>query len=159
LAHVFPDQQDFKHGFELSPILTAVLNQYDISDTERPGIDELISLVNTLSGLPHPVDWPPWKQEYRIRSPLFREIISYFQKCETAPISGAGKTHQLLEQRDAVQGWTPLQWAAFVGRQPELDTLLRNGAVSFGINSTDRNILHHDVESKTDTVLSYLPRH
>jgi hypothetical protein len=78
LAHIFPDQQDFKHGFGLSLILTAVLNQYDISDTERPGLDELISLVNTLSGLPHPVDWPPWKQAYCIRSPLFWEIISYF---------------------------------------------------------------------------------
>lgn len=159
LANVFPDAPDFRYDFELSPILSAVLQEYDESDTERPRLDTLINFTKELSDLARPIDWSLWRQVYRNRSPLFLELISYFQQDETRQSSGTATMHNLLEQPDALQKWTPVQWAAFTGRVHELTTLLENGADAFAITSSGRNILHQAAESAIDEVLAYLLRH
>ncbi len=67
--------------------------------------------------------------------------------------------HDLLEQPDALQKWTPMQWAAFTSRLRELTTLLENGADPFAVTSSRRNVLHHAAESAIDGVLAYLLQH
>jgi ankyrin repeat protein len=83
-------------------------------------------------------------------------MISCFEIA--ADDTDAGQVHfrRLLEQPDILQRWTPLQWAAFVDRKDEFNTLIENGADPFRITPSGRNVLHHAAESGTSDVLEYL---
>src|SRR5690348_16165157 len=78
LARCFEDQ-DFRYEFELSPILTAVLHEYDERDLERPPLKALLDFAVQLSKITSPDDWTMWRWRYRARSPLYQELISFFE--------------------------------------------------------------------------------
>lgn len=83
-------------------------------------------------------------------------MISYFEIAADGKDAGHVAFRRLLEQPDALQRWTPLQWAAFVDRKDELNTLIENGADPLKITPSRRNVLHHAAESRTSDVLEYL---
>jgi ankyrin repeat protein len=156
IARRFPNQ-DFRNEFELSPILTAVLHEYDDDHPERPMLEVLLEFATRLSEMSGQQDWAGLRAQYRNRSPLFQELISYFESFNYSsdPTSAISS---LLEWPDTVQRWTPLQWAAFVDREDEFVQLLASGADPFKITPSKRNLLHQAAESGTYNVLAFLLR-
>lgn len=155
-AKLFPDEEDFRYDFELSPILSAVLREYDSADLERPDLSTLIEFAELASNAPSSEDWASWQQKYRHRSPLFQDLITIFHKANMNEEAKAERLHQLINQPDTLQKWTPLQWAAYVGRTDEFIDLLLHGADPFAITPSGRNVVHHAVDSDADGILLYL---
>ncbi|CAM6000584.1 unnamed protein product [Sphagnum balticum] len=165
IADLFPDKADFKYDFDLSPILIALLGEYDPEDKERPSLESLITFAKEAVDAPLNHDWRAQKREYRNRSPLFLELIGNFHNA--GPTRGArlGVLADLLNGPDGLQSWAPLQWAAYVDRESEFVALVDN-EVSFpgqtpsllGLTPSHRNVFHHAAESGTQDVLEYLFR-
>ncbi|KAH0537440.1 hypothetical protein FGG08_005748 [Glutinoglossum americanum] len=150
------DDQDFRFDFELSPIHSAVLREYDAFDLEKPSLNTLIDFGKELSKVSCKEDWTSWRLDYRDRSPLFQEMISYFETAVDGGETGEDAFYRMLDQPDALQRWTPLQWAAFVDRKNEFITLMKHGADPFKITPSGRNLLHQAAESGTTDVIEYL---
>lgn len=156
LPKLFPDGEDFIDDFGLSPIHCAVLHEYDEDDSEKPGLRSLLDLAHQLTGAMSEDEWRLLKWAQRRRSRLWREIISYFERNASDKFGRGDPFHQLLEQPDALQMWTPLQWAAFVDRQEEFALLLASGADPFILTPSRRNLVHQATESGTSDVLTII---
>jgi ankyrin repeat protein len=154
-AKLFPDEEDFRYDFELSPILSAVLREYDSADLERPDLSTLIGFAELAKNAPSGEDWSLWQQKYRHRSPLFQDLIATFHGANMDEEAKAERFRQLINQPDALQKWTPLQWAAYVSRTEFIELLL-HGADPFAITPSGRNVVHHAVDSNADGILIYL---
>jgi ankyrin repeat protein len=152
------DDGDFRVDFELSPILSATLGEYDSADSERPSLDEIINFAKRLAAISLPVDWDSWKKVYANRSPLFLEVIHHFRSGYEKQSPPAKIFHDLLEQKDVIQHWTPVLWAAYMGREQQLISLLENGADPFYVTQLGGNIFHQAAESANINVLNYLLR-
>jgi hypothetical protein len=159
LADLFSDNADFRYDFELTPIHSAVLHEYDTIHSERPDLSSLLVFAWQMSNVSRKEDWKMWKWKYRDRSPQFRELIDWFEKGLESGESGEARFCHLLEQPDALQFWTPLQWAAFVDREKEFALLIKIGADPFKITPSGRNVLHQAAESGTSGVITYLLSH
>jgi len=157
VASAFPNADDFRYDFDLSPVLSAVLRQYDSADTERPTLDTIIDFAKNAVTAPLDVDWSRRKRELRGRSPLFQEIIGFFQKVGSTEGARLGAFYDFLDSPDALQTWTPIQWAAYVDRRHEFDLLVKNGIPRQLLKLTPlrRNVLHQAAESGTQDTLSY----
>lgn len=156
LSRLLEDDGDFRIDFELSPILSATLAEYDPDDVERPSVEELLALAERLTSSHDPVHWESLKEKYITRSPLFLEVIAH---CRSGYRNGESPSkifRSLLEMTDSIQQWTPLLWAAYAGRQSSLTTLLKHGANAFYITPSGRNIFHHVCESGDTDILIYL---
>ena len=157
LADLFQESAEFRYDFELSPFHSAVLHEYEITDQERPDLQSLLRAAEEMSEAPNSKGvWTHWKWQHRNRSPLFRELIDWFQKGWKSGESGSQRLRSLLEKPDSVQGWTPLQWAAFVDRKVEFGLLLDFGADPLKITSSGRNVLHQAAESGSDEVVALI---
>jgi ankyrin repeat protein len=156
LARLFSNHDDFKEDFELSPILSATLDEYDTVDLERPSLERIIHFAQLLTANSPHVDWASCKRRYAYRSPLFRDVIRHFHSGFKQGEPPSKTLHNLLEQPDSIQFWTPVLWASFTGREHQLITLLENGADPFYITPSRRNIFHHAGESGNNRVVSYL---
>lgn len=156
LSRLLSDDGDFRVDFELSLILSTTLGEYDGADSERPSLDEILNFAKQLALMPLPVDWDSWKRAYASRSPLFLEVIHHFRSGYEKRSSPTKIFHDLLEQRDAIQQWTPVHWAAYMGREQQLISLLENGADPFYVTSLGGNIFHQAAESANINVLNYL---
>jgi hypothetical protein len=159
ISKMFPNEEDFRYDFELTPVLTAVLREYDISDPERPELDTLLKFMESAGSTRHGEDWNVWRRKFRNRSPLFQELISVFQQSVTDEQAKISRLKHLLNQPDALQRWTPLHWAAFIGHSFYFIRLLQLGADLFAITPSRRNVAHHAAESRSDEILSYLFQH
>ena len=150
-------EEDFREDFGFSPIHKAVLDLHDDSDEDRPGVRELLELVNQLNNVRNHVneDWSAWKSEYHDRSPLFLEIIDQFQHCKHE--NDSFWTYQdLLNEPDKINGWSPSYWAAFTGHFAELQVLLSYGPNVKELTPSKRNILHHAAESGNNRMIDHL---
>ena len=157
LADLFEDSAEFMYDFELTPIHSAVLHEYNVTDSERPNLKTLLKFAEDISQVRnHKGDWVSWRWQYRERSPLFRQLIDWFEKGGAVGETGTDRLNRLIEQADGVQNWTPLQWAAFVDHKSEFAQLLDSGADLFKITSSGRNMLHQAAESGTSDVLEYI---
>jgi ankyrin repeat protein len=147
---------DFRYDFDLSPILCALLDQYDSSDTEKPSLQTIINFALQAVAKPLDHDWTSHRKVFRGRSSLFCDIISLFKQAEPTEGGRIGAFWNLINGTDALQCWTPLQWAAYTDRKTGFVTLLEKGAHVLGFTPSRRNILHQAAESGTQGVLSYL---
>jgi ankyrin repeat protein len=155
----FPYQKNFRYDFDLTPILTAVLREYDDSDTDRPDLTTLLDVSKTLDATGLDEDWWAWKRNFRDRSPLFQELITFFQHTGTGAAMETSRLQQLLEQPDCLQKWTPLLWAAFIGRLTDFIQLVELGADLFAITPSGRNVASHATECCSHEILSWLCEH
>ena len=157
VASAFPNADDFRYDFDLSPVLSALLRQYDSTDAERPTLDAIIDFAKKAVTAPLDVDWRQRKRELRGRSPLFQEVIGFFQNAGSTEGARLGAFYDFLDSPDALQAWTPIQWAAYVDRKHEFDLLLKNGIPRqlLKLTPSRRNILHQAAESGTQDILTY----
>jgi ankyrin repeat protein len=135
----------------LSPILVALLKQYDSTDVDKPGMDAVIRFAKNV--IEPPVNWRETERDLCKASPIHQQVKGVFQ---TAEIVSDGILKDMLNKPDALLRWTPLQWAAFVGRKAEMCTLLENHADPVKLTPSRRNILHQAAESGSDEVLTSL---
>jgi ankyrin repeat protein len=133
-----------------------VLREYDSADLERPDLSALIEVAELARDTHEGEDWSMWRQKYRHRSSLFQGLITPFQEASMDEEAKVEQFYQIINQPDILQKWTPLQWAAYVGRTDEFINLLLHGANPFAITPSGRNIVHHAVHSDTDGILLYL---
>jgi len=80
---------------------------------------------------------------------LFGAILEYFRASaydhpKIKPI------HNLLDQKDKKNDWTPLHWAASAGRTDKMNILVAHGADPFLLSTLGQSILHAAAESKID---------
>jgi ankyrin repeat protein len=158
VASAFPNGDDFRYDFDLSPVLSAVLQQYDPADAERPTLDAIIDFAKKALTAPLDVDWSQRKRELRGRSPLFQEVIDFFQNAGSTEGARLGAFYDFLDSPDALQTWTPIQWAAYVDRKNEFDLLIKNGIPRqlLKLTPSRRNVLHQAAESGTQDILTYV---
>jgi ankyrin repeat protein len=156
LARLFPNEQDFRADLELSPILTAILREYDTADKEKPSLKDLIAFAREVMKSFPDKKWEAWTSEYKNRSPLFTEVIQFLRKSTARGKSLSTAFLELLEQPDALQGWKPLQWAAFVGRVDDFKLVLLNGADAFAITASGRSLIHQAAATGSVEVLEYI---
>ena len=97
-----------------------------------------------------------WRQKFRHRSSLFQDLIAPFQDASMDEEAKVEQFYQIINQPDILQKWTPLQWAAYVGRTDEFINLLLHGADPFAITPSGRNVVHHAVDSDANDILLYL---
>lgn len=128
-----------------------------MTDLERPDLVTLLDYAEELSCVPNRREiWIQRRWQVRHKSPLYRELIDWFQKGWKIGQSGEARLRSLIEQADTVQGWTPLQWAAFVDRKDDFAILLQRGANAFRVTSSGRNVLHQAAESGSDDVVTFI---
>jgi ankyrin repeat protein len=158
LLRMFPNRDEFKDDYELTPILVAVLHEYDPSDHERPKLADLLLLARVLNETNQGVDedWHSWRRRYQKRSPLYREMIESYREAAIARPLERRITQDFVSMPDAIQRWTPVLWAAFAGRTEELQVLLEYGADRSVVSSSGRNALHHAAESKNPETMELL---
>jgi ankyrin repeat protein len=158
VARAFPNADDFRYDFDLSPVLIALLRQYDSADAERPTLDTIIDFAKKAITAPLGVDWSQRKRELHGRSPLFQDVIGFFQNAGSTEGARLGAFYDFLDSPDALQTWTPIQWAAYVDRKHEFDLLLKNGIPRqlLKLTPSRRNVLHQAAESGTQDILSYV---
>jgi ankyrin repeat protein len=104
------------------------------------------------------IEWDTCKTKYRDRSPLFLELIHIFEVGYRRQESPLKTFHILLDQPDSIQFWSPVLWAAFMGKEGHLKTLLESGGNPFYITSSGRNLYHHAAESGNNAVVQYVLR-
>ena len=109
----------------------------------------LLEFVDDANNAPAGTDWAKWKMRYRKRSPLFGQIIELFRDSAAKQPKTHKVIHNLLDQKDRTNCWTPLHWACSAGRTDEMRILIDHGADPFLLSNLDANILHAAVESKT----------
>ncbi|OCK73860.1 ankyrin [Lepidopterella palustris CBS 459.81] len=158
LAKAFSNHDDFREDFELSPILSSTLGEYASSDSERPSLQRIIWFATLLCVNSPNVEWYSCKIKYRDRSPLFLELIHIFEVGYKKQESPLKTFYILLEQPDSIQFWSPVLWAAFMGKEGQLKTLLDSGANPFYITPSGRNLYHHAAESGNNAVVQYVLR-
>jgi ankyrin repeat protein len=156
IADLFRNKDDFKYDFDLSPILMALLGEYDPADNERPNLEVVIGFAKELANAPVGYDWKAQKRRYANRSPLFSEIMGKFRPAGSTKGAKIGILWDLLNGPDALQSWTPLQWAAYMDRKSEFVSLINNGVSFLGHTPSHRNVFHHAAEAGTQDVLAYL---
>lgn len=127
-----------------------MLEIYDVNDAERPSLEELIQAVDAANNVPVGTDWMKWKLRYRARSPLFETIIERFRASASEQPRERKIIHNLLDEKDKKNCWTPLHWAAATGRVDKMNVLTEHGADPFLLSNLNANILHSAAESKTD---------
>ncbi|GFF47448.1 ankyrin [Aspergillus udagawae] len=158
VANMFDDAEDFSCDFGLSPVLTALLQQYDSGDTERPPLMDIIRFAKKAIEAPPDCDWNAWSQNLRASqgSPLFQELISRFHR--TLPTRQAREKvfSDLLNGPDDLQHWTPLHWAAYIDCKPGFSTLIQYKANYTSYTPSRRNIIHQAAESGTQDVLQFI---
>lgn len=154
----FSNADDFRYDFDLPPVLSALLRQYDSMDAERPTLDAIVDFAKKAVIAPPDVDWGQRKRELRGRSPLFQEVISFFQNAGSTKGARIGAFYDFLDSPDALQTWTPIQWAAYVDYKHEFDLLLKNGMQRqlLKLTPSRRNVLHQAAESGTQDILTYV---
>lgn len=57
VASMFPNADDFKSDFDLSPVHVAVLDLYDSSEKEKPELAELLDFVDEANNASQDEDW------------------------------------------------------------------------------------------------------
>ncbi|KAI9765784.1 MAG: hypothetical protein M1839_005384 [Geoglossum umbratile] len=158
LHRLFPNADEFKDDYQLSPILVAVLHEYDTFDRERPKLSDLLDFADRLNNTNKGVDedWHSWRRMYKKRSPLYREIIESYREAALAQPQERRINQSFVNMPDAKQRWSPVLWASFAGRTEELQTLLDYGADPFVISSSGRNAIHHGAESRNPETVGLL---
>jgi ankyrin repeat protein len=148
-------EKEFRKDLALTPIHIAVLDIYDISDMDRlgnkPGLSELLKFAAKANNAISTEDWSELESMAENRSPLFREVLDRHQGREI----GKKEYHDLLNECDAINEWSPLHWAAYTGRLKELKVLLDSGP-EVTITKSGRNLLHHATESGNSEMVAYL---
>lgn len=89
-----------------------------------------------------------WKLQYSEKSPLFNAIIEYFRASAYQQPKGTKIIHNLIDEKDKKNCWTPLHWAAAAGKVDKMKILVDYGADPFLLSNLNANILHAAVESK-----------
>ncbi|KAL8908685.1 MAG: hypothetical protein Q9207_000653 [Kuettlingeria erythrocarpa] len=158
IVEIFSKKDDYVRDFDFTPIHIAVLNLYDVEDRERPSLEHdvtirLIQLVDDCNNAPAGTDWGQWKQRYRKRSPLYRDIIELFRSAAFEKPKTEKVIHNLLDQKDKKYHWTPLHWASSAGHRDKMRVLVQHGADPFILSNLDASILHAAAESKTTSGL------
>lgn len=150
----------FREEFRLTPVHACVLHLFDNQD-EQPDLTELLELISQMKNNKHDRNWDQLKKKYHQRSPLFTEIIEQFETYYRQQSQGSRKgeldTPEPIDQGD-INGWTPLHWAAYVGRFEELKILLEFSANPLLITSSRRNVFHHAAESGHAQMMEHLSR-
>lgn len=128
---------------------------YDRDDKERPGLGDLIQLVDKANNTSLGEDWSIWNCRYQKRSPLFGEIIEIYLDSAANHRKKEKIIHKLLDKPDAKNGWTPLHWAAVTGRRDKMEILMRHNAEIFHLSPSNRNIVHIAAESRQQQAMAY----
>jgi ankyrin repeat protein len=156
---LFDDESDFKYDFDLSPIMCTLLGEYDEDDLERPNLASIIQFAKELCDSPIDYDWNLARREFRDRSPLYLDILAIFKQAGKTTGARLGAFYNLMNLGDALQCWSPLQWAAYTDCTPEFVMLIENGANAFELTPSLRNIIHQATEPGTQGALAYLIEH
>ncbi|KKY27076.1 putative ankyrin repeat protein [Phaeomoniella chlamydospora] len=155
IVRVLSKEEDFLIDFEFTPIHIAVLDLYDPTDSERPGLEELIDFVDDANNAKEGEDWSQWRIRYKKRSPLFLAVIEQFRVSAIETPNTQKVIHNLLDQKDRKFHWTPLHWASSMGRADKMKILIDAGADPFITSNLDANIVHAAVESNSVESLAY----
>lgn len=153
---MFPNADDFKHDFGLSPVHVAVLDLYDPSEKEKPGLVELLDFVDEANNASLDEDWSVWRARYRERSSLYMEIIERFQDPPKNHKRGTKVFYDLKNEPDLTHGWSPIHWAAFTGRFEQYKVLLDRGAYPYTVTLSGRNLFHQAAEGKSFDIIAHL---
>jgi hypothetical protein len=150
-------ERQFREDFRMTPIHTCVLHLQD--DKEDGDSTLLLELLQFVEKINNDQNWSELYSEYSDRSPLFTDILNMFEE-KAARLRPSDRGHEpifldLCNQPDA-HGWTPLYWAAFAGRFPEMKTLLMDITKTSELNTSRRYILHGAAESGDAQLLGYL---
>ncbi|KAH0564757.1 hypothetical protein GP486_001851 [Trichoglossum hirsutum] len=158
LLRIFPNADEFKTDYELTPILVTVLHEYDASDAEPPKLSDLLDLADRINSANQGIDedWHSWKRKYKNRSPLYLDMIESYRELAIAQPQERRIRQTFVNIPDATQRWSPVLWASFAGRTEELQTLLYHDADPFVISPSGRNALHHAAESKNPEMMKLL---
>lgn len=153
---MFPNVDEFKSDFGLSPVHIAVLDLYDPSEKEKPGLVELLDFVDDANNASLDEDWSSWRAKYRDRSSLFQEITGYFQRRPKHHKPRTKIFRDLKNEPDVTLGWSPIHWAASTGRYEEWKVLLDRGAHPYTITLSGRNLFHQAAEAKCADIIAHL---
>lgn len=156
LARVFPNADEFKSDFGLSPVHVAVLDLYDSSEKEKPGLAELLDFVDEANNASLDEDWSTWRAKYRERSSLFMEVIEKFEDPPKNHKRGTQVFRDLKNEPDLTHGWSPIHWAAFTGRFEQYKVLLDRGAYPYTVTLSGRNLFHQAAEAKSFDIIAHL---
>lgn len=153
---MFPNADEFKSDFGLSPVHIAVLDLYDSSQKEKPELGELLDFVDDANNASPGEDWSAWRRKYQGRSSLFTEIIESFQYPSKRHKPGTKVFRDLKNEPDSNHGWSPIHWAAFTGRYEQWRILLDRGAYPYTITLSGRNMFHQAAEAKSVDIIAHL---
>jgi ankyrin repeat protein len=156
VMNLFESRVDFKYDFDLSPVLCALLGQYDFDDQEKPTLEQLLQFGRDVIKLPPDTDLKKYKRELRSRSPLYREVFARIIQAGNTKGERLGALYNLIHGADSLQCWTPIQWSCYVGRFSEFEILYQNAADIFSITPSRRNVLHQAAESGAPDILVFL---
>lgn len=153
MVEVFSQKDDYVRDFEFTPIHIAALNLYEAGDVERPSLEQLIELVDDCNNSKPGTDWAKWKSRYKKRSPLFGDILELFRASAFEKPKSTKIIHNLIDQKDKKNHWTPLHWAISAGQKDKVQVLINHGADPFVLSNLQANILHTAAESKAVGVI------
>ena len=153
MVELFSQKDDHVKDFEFTPIHTAALNLYEAGDVERPSLEQLIELVDDCNNSKPGTDWAKWKSRYKKRSPLFGDILEVFRASAFEKPKSTKIIHNLIDQKDKKNHWTPLHWAISAGQKDKVRILINHGADPFVLSNLQANILHTAAESKAVGVI------
>ena len=110
LHRMFPNADEFKDDYELTPILVTVLREYDPSDRERPKLSDLLDFATRLNETNQGTDedWHGWRRKYKYRSPLYRQMIESYREAAKAQPQERRITQNFVNMPDNRQGWPPV---------------------------------------------------
>ena len=153
IVEVFSQKDDYIRDFEFTAIHIAALNLYESGDTERPSLEQLIELVDNCNNSKPGTDWAKWKSRYKKRSPLFGDVLEVFRASAFEKPRSTKIIHNLIDQKDKKNHWTPLHWAISAGQKDKVRILINHGADPFVLSNLHANILHTAAESKAIGVI------
>ena len=156
VVRMFPNADEFKSDFGLSPVHVAVLGLYDSSEKEKPELAELLDFVDEANNASQNEDWSVWRARYRGRSSLFMDIIEKFQDPPKDHKRGTKVFRDLKNEPDMTHGWSPIHWAAFTGRFEQYKVLLDRGAYPYTVTLSGRNLFHQAAEAKSFDIIAHL---